>query len=233
MKKILWLMLCLLIPIAQAESAPPDHYTTHNVNIVGIIPAGSQSWYIYYPTEIDAFGTYQLTITVDSSAAASTTLTVVPAGTTAVGCTVGAIVVTHSSSSNVAARIPVTVSEDSCHITMTVNFQTAGGTVLSGIAFGAQIQMHDLEVDWTDVSPDAKTEFRDAISIFLPLLFFVLIVIWAELKKEGFLYLFAVIFGSILIPLLWADIAASLRTLLVMVIAFMALRLYNTTGDDE
>lgn len=136
----------LTIPAAAGESAPPDVYTTHNVNIVGIIPSGSQAWYVYYPTEIDGPGVFQVTVSVDSSAAASTTLTVVPTGTTAVGCTIGTLIVTHSSSSNVAARVPVTVTGEACHATMTLNFQTAAGTVLSGISFGWQMQQHDLEV---------------------------------------------------------------------------------------
>lgn len=172
MKRLLPLALLILIPGAAAESDPPDQYTTHNVNVVGIIPAGSQNWWLYYPTEIDDLGVYQLSVTVDSSAAASTTLTLNAMATVTTGCTVGAIVITHSTSSNVAARIPITVTEDSCHASIGFVFETAAGTDLSGIQAGFQIQMHDLEIQ------------QETFDFWLPVLIFMAIFLWGGYTRQ-------------------------------------------------
>jgi hypothetical protein len=71
-----------------------------------------------------------------------------------------------------------------------------------------------------------NNDFLAALTVAIPLLLFVAIIVWAEFTREFILYIVAILAGIIVILGTWAAINADVRTVLVLITAFLAVRAY-------
>jgi hypothetical protein len=102
------------------------------------------------------------------------------------------------------------------------NFTSLNGTVIQGNVYNLLGSPLDVNLHTTALS--------DTVTILVPLLLVLLLVIWAERTKNPILYLLAIMTLVATIVGLW-DGLAGYRTSLVVVLAFLAFRLYLTAKD--
>lgn len=82
--------------------------------------------------------------------------------------------------------------------------------------------------------PDMTNDLIEFASIYAPLVLFVAVVIWAEMKNDLLLFFMATLIGGAVVVLSFLDdFPAIFRTALVLGTIFMALRIYQTVNQSK
>jgi hypothetical protein len=70
-------------------------------------------------------------------------------------------------------------------------------------------------------------------SLLFLLIVFVLMVIWAEIRKEVIPYIVAILVGSLLVMGGWGDITGTMRSAVVVILLYLGLRLIITVNESK
>lgn len=99
----------------------------------------------------------------------------------------------------------------------------AGTTLLRSPRLGITMEGYSNVTIQTEPVPDMVNEMLETVNVILPLVAFILVIIWAEITRELFVYILAIITGAVAIVALWPDVVA-LRLILVASLPLVAIR---------
>jgi len=141
------MLLALATPSASAgaEDPNPDRYDTTFANIVGIIAAGGATWYVSYPTDVPVTGTYNVAISVSTTAAATASLAVTAGSFAGSGCSVGAFVADTAATSFASGYLPITTTGAYCFGSVRLTL-AASSTTITAIRASFQIASDTVNV---------------------------------------------------------------------------------------
>jgi hypothetical protein len=244
--------LLLLVPTAQADDAPDGYTVAYTPG--GLGGGGTVYWYVGYPTVTHALGTYSISISASSTVAGAPVLAFAAGSGIASGCTIGTFVADPAVGSSMSGVVPITTTASSCTGNFRLTFTVAGagaGEIRAGFSInlvcGISVGCLNTNANTDTISGNlnvhqdqacgasipclfSTTALTDIATILVPLLLILILVLWAEKTKNPILYLTAVLALAYTIVSLWTGLVGYRETL-VLVLAFLAFRLYLTAKD--